>query len=50
MEFEDDPLDRFAAAVEAGVGADLLEVEDDAIRFTRRGRLFVNEVLIAFAP
>ena len=49
-EFGDDPLDRFAAAVEEGVSADLLEVDDDAIRFTRRGRLFANEALVAFAP
>jgi oxygen-independent coproporphyrinogen-3 oxidase len=50
VEFGDDPLDRFAAAVEEGVGADLLEVGDDIIRFTRRGRLLANEALVAFAP
>jgi oxygen-independent coproporphyrinogen-3 oxidase len=50
VEFGDDPLDRFAAAVEDGVGADLLEVDDDTVRFTRRGRLFANEALVGFAP
>ena len=49
-EFGDDPLDRFAAAIEEGVGGALLEVDDDTIRFTRRGRLFANEALVAFAP
>ena len=49
-EFGRDPLDRFAAAVEEGVAADLLEVDDDMVRLTRRGRLFANEALVAFAP
>jgi hypothetical protein len=43
-------LDRFPAAVDEGRAAELLEVEDDAIRLTARGRLFANEALVAFAP
>ena len=49
-EFGADPLARFAAAVGQGTAAELLEVEDDAIRLTARGRLFANEALVAFAP
>jgi oxygen-independent coproporphyrinogen-3 oxidase len=49
-EFGDDPLDRFAAALEAGRGTDLLEIDEDTIRLTPRGRLFANEALVAFAP
>ena len=49
-EFGDDPLARYATAVEEASAADLLEVADDMIRLTRRGRLFANEALIAFAP
>ncbi|MDH4335171.1 MAG: coproporphyrinogen III oxidase family protein, partial [Chloroflexota bacterium] len=49
-EFGQDPLERFPLAVEEGVGAGLLEVAGDAIRFTPRGRLLANEALIAFAP
>jgi coproporphyrinogen III oxidase-like Fe-S oxidoreductase len=43
-----DPVERFAAAI--GEGADLLEVDDDRIRLTTRGRLFANEALVSFAP
>lgn len=49
-EFGQDPLERFPAAVEEGVGAGLLEVAGDEIRLTSRGRLLANEVLVAFAP
>jgi oxygen-independent coproporphyrinogen-3 oxidase len=49
-EFGTDPLARFAAAVGRGTAAELLEVDDDAIRLTARGRLFANEALVAFAP
>lgn len=49
-EFGSDPLARFPAAVKEGRAADLLEVTDDAIRLTARGRLFANEALVAFAP
>jgi oxygen-independent coproporphyrinogen-3 oxidase len=47
-EFGDDPVERFAGAIEAGTG--LLEVGADTIRLTPRGRLFANEALVAFAP
>ena len=49
-EFGDDPLAHYANAVEEARAADLLEVADDMIRLTRRGRLFANDALIAFAP
>jgi oxygen-independent coproporphyrinogen-3 oxidase len=49
-EFGDDPLARYATAVEEARAADLLEVADDMIRLTRRGRLFANDALIPFAP
>jgi oxygen-independent coproporphyrinogen-3 oxidase len=49
-EFGADPLERFPTAVSDGRRADLLEVADDAIRLTARGRLFANEALVAFAP
>lgn len=47
-EFGMDPVDRFSAAIEDGAG--LLEVDDEVIRLTPRGRLFANEALVAFAP
>ncbi len=49
-EFGDDPLDHYPAAVEEGIAADLVEVADDMIRLTPRGRLFANDALVAFAP
>jgi oxygen-independent coproporphyrinogen-3 oxidase len=49
-EFGADPLERFPGAVREGTSAELLEVVDDAIRLTARGRLFANEALVAFAP
>ena len=49
-EFGQDPVQRYTAAVTEATGAGLLEVFDDAIRLTARGRLFANEALVAFAP
>jgi oxygen-independent coproporphyrinogen-3 oxidase len=49
-EFGADPVHRFAQAVESGIAADLLEVTEEAIRLTPRGRLFANDALVAFAP
>ena len=49
-EFGRDPVDRYPVAVEEATKAGLLEVADDAIRLTPRGRLFANEALVAFAP
>jgi oxygen-independent coproporphyrinogen-3 oxidase len=49
-EFGEDPLTRYSSAVDEGAAADLLEVTEDVIRLTPRGRLFANEALIAFAP
>ncbi len=49
-EFGADPMERFPTAVDEGRAADLLEVDDVAIRLTPRGRLFANEALVAFAP
>jgi putative oxygen-independent coproporphyrinogen III oxidase len=49
-EFGTDPLERFAAAIGEGKAADLLEVDDEVIRLTARGRLFANDALVAFAP
>lgn len=49
-EFGDDPLDHYPAAVEEGIAADLVEVADDMIRLTPRGRLFANDALVPFAP
>jgi oxygen-independent coproporphyrinogen-3 oxidase len=49
-EFGEDPVDRFARAIEEGAATDLLEVTPEVIRLTPRGRLFANEALVAFAP
>jgi oxygen-independent coproporphyrinogen-3 oxidase len=49
-EFGADPLERFGAAIGQGTADDLLEVSDESIRLTARGRLFANEALVAFAP
>jgi oxygen-independent coproporphyrinogen-3 oxidase len=49
-EFGEDPVDRFAPAVDAGAAAGLLEVTLSVVRLTARGRLFANEALVAFAP
>jgi oxygen-independent coproporphyrinogen-3 oxidase len=45
-----DPLERFGAAIGEGTASGLLEVSDQSIRLTARGRLFANEALVAFAP
>jgi oxygen-independent coproporphyrinogen-3 oxidase len=49
-EFGEDPVRRHRTAVEEMREAGLLEVDGDALRLTRRGRLLANEVLVAFAP
>jgi oxygen-independent coproporphyrinogen-3 oxidase len=49
-EFGQDPVERYASAVGEASAADLLEVVEDAVRLTRRGRLFATEALVAFAP
>ena len=48
-EFGMDPMERFGVAIGEGTAADLLEVDDESIRLTSRGRLFANEALVAFA-
>lgn len=50
VEFGDDPTLRYPRQIADGLDADLLEVTDDAIRLTPRGRLFANDALVAFAP
>jgi oxygen-independent coproporphyrinogen-3 oxidase len=49
-EFGEDPVDRFAAAVDEGTAGHLLEVADDALRLSPQGRLFANDALVAFVP
>ena len=49
-EFGEDPVHRFADAVIDGTAAGLLEVTEEAVLLTDRGRLFANEALVAFAP
>jgi len=49
-EFGQDPVDRYRSAVDEAIEADLLEVTQDAIRLTPRGRLFANDALVGFAP
>ncbi len=49
-EFGEDPVDRFAGAVGDGTAAGLLEVTEESVLLTPRGRLFANEALVAFAP
>jgi oxygen-independent coproporphyrinogen-3 oxidase len=49
-EFGEDPVERFADAVGGGTAAGLLEVTEEAVVLTARGRLFANEALVAFAP
>lgn len=49
-EFGQDPVERFAQALEEGAAANLLDVTNDMIRLTAHGRLFANEALVAFAP
>jgi oxygen-independent coproporphyrinogen III oxidase len=49
-EFGDDPTARYREAVEETTRAQLVEVEEDMIRLSPRGRLLANEALVAFAP
>jgi oxygen-independent coproporphyrinogen-3 oxidase len=49
-EFGADPVDRFADGLTATVEDGLLEVTDDRIRLSPRGRLLASEVLVALAP
>jgi oxygen-independent coproporphyrinogen III oxidase len=49
-EFGQDPLARFREAIEETTGAGLVEVHEDLLRLTARGRLLANEALIPFAP
>jgi oxygen-independent coproporphyrinogen-3 oxidase len=49
-EFGEDPVGRFASAVEESVRNGLLEVCEDVLRLTRAGRLLANEVLLPFVP
>jgi oxygen-independent coproporphyrinogen-3 oxidase len=48
VEFGQDPLERYRAAVEEARDRGLLEVAGDAIRLSPRGRLLANEALVAF--
>ena len=47
-EFGVDPVARYPDAVALSVDHGLLEVDDDLMRLTRRGRLLANEVLAGF--
>ena len=47
-EFGVDPVRRYAGAIDESVGAGLVEVDDDAVRLTARGRLFATEALLPF--
>jgi oxygen-independent coproporphyrinogen-3 oxidase len=49
-EFGQDPVERFADAVERTRGSGLLQVDADIVRLTPEGRLLASEVLVAFAP
>ena len=49
-EFGEDPVHRFAPAVEQGCANGLLEVDDDLLRLTPNGRLLANEALLGFLP
>jgi coproporphyrinogen III oxidase-like Fe-S oxidoreductase len=49
-EFGEDPTQRYRDAVEETTRAGLVEIEDDVIRLSARGRLLANEALVAFAP
>ncbi|MDP9250771.1 MAG: coproporphyrinogen III oxidase family protein, partial [Chloroflexota bacterium] len=49
-EFGEDPAERYGEAVEETTRNGLVEVEDDAIRLSARGRLLANDALIAFIP
>jgi oxygen-independent coproporphyrinogen-3 oxidase len=49
-EFGEDPLVRYRDAVDEARRAGLVEVDDQMIRLSVRGRLLANEALVAFAP
>jgi oxygen-independent coproporphyrinogen-3 oxidase len=49
-EFGEDPLVRYRDAVDETTCAGLVEVDDETIRLSARGRLLANEALVAFAP
>ena len=49
-EFGADPVRCYAAAVSASIARGLLEVGDERLRLTSAGRLWANEVLVAFLP
>jgi len=49
-EFGADPVERFASAIRSAVGEGLLEVTEDRIRLSPRGRLLASEVLVALVP
>jgi oxygen-independent coproporphyrinogen-3 oxidase len=49
-EFGEDPTQRYRGAVEVTTGTGLVEVGEDTIRLTARGRLLANEALVAFVP
>jgi len=49
-EFGVDPVARYPAAVKEAIDGGLLEVSNETIRLTQRGRLFANEALVAFVP
>lgn len=49
-EFGEDPVDRYADAVGSSEADGLLEIADDRLRLSPRGRLLANEVLVRLAP
>jgi oxygen-independent coproporphyrinogen-3 oxidase len=46
--FGDDPVTRYAAAIGDSTTRGLIELDPDAIRLTRTGRLLANDALVAF--
>ncbi|HET9416649.1 MAG TPA: radical SAM family heme chaperone HemW [Candidatus Limnocylindria bacterium] len=49
-EFGHDPVEHYAEAVAEGSRDGLLELDDEALRLSPRGRLLASEVLVAFVP
>ena len=49
-EFGVDPVERFSSALEDAAGGGLLEIAQNCIRLSARGRLLASEVLVALAP
>ena len=49
-EFGVDPVERFSSALEDAAGGGLLEIAQNRIRLSPRGRLLASEVLVALAP